>query len=69
MNHFHPEFEKTEYRGFVTAGKTVASLVTTYGGKALKLYVQDQDFNHVHRKKGKLLIGDLYDCSSPAIFF
>lgn len=49
VNHFHPEFEKTEYRGFVTAGKTVASLVNTYGSKALKLHVQDQDFNHVHK--------------------
>lgn len=47
MNHFHPEFEKAEYRGYATAGKTVASLVNTYGSKALKLHVQDQDFDHV----------------------
>lgn len=47
-NHFHPEFEETEYRGFVTAGRTVAALVNTYGNRALKLHVQDQDFNHVH---------------------
>ncbi|KAL6106836.1 uncharacterized protein ACO6RY_10606 [Pungitius sinensis] len=46
MNQFHPEFDTAEYRGFVTAGKTTASLVNTYGSKALVLKVQDQDFNH-----------------------
>lgn len=47
VNHFYPEFDMTEYRGFVTAGKTPASLVNTYGSKALMLHIQDQDFNHV----------------------
>lgn len=47
VNRFRPAFSKDEYRGFVTAGKTVASLVTTYGSKALKLHVEDQDFSHV----------------------
>lgn len=36
-----------EYHGFVTAGKSPASLVNTYGSKALMLHVQDQDFNNV----------------------
>ncbi|XP_039990154.1 cadherin-related family member 5 [Xiphias gladius] len=46
VNQFHPEFEKAEYHGFVTAGRNAASLVNTYGSKALMLHVQDQDFNH-----------------------
>ncbi|TWW76393.1 cadherin-related family member 5 isoform X1 [Takifugu flavidus] len=46
VNHFHPEFQNAEYRGFVSTGKTGASLVNTYGGKVLKLHVQDGDFNH-----------------------
>lgn len=36
-----------EYKGYVTAGKSPASLVNTYGSKALLLHVHDQDFNHV----------------------
>lgn len=47
MNQFYPEFDMAEYHGFVTAGKSPASLVNTYGSKALMLHVQDQDFNHV----------------------
>lgn len=47
VNHFYPEFDMTEYQGFVTAEKTHASLVNTYGSKALMLHVKDQDFNHV----------------------
>lgn len=47
VNHFHPEFDMTEYCGFVTAGKSLASLVNTYGNKALMLHVQDRDFNNV----------------------
>ncbi|XP_068459926.1 cadherin-related family member 5 [Clinocottus analis] len=46
VNQFHPEFNEAEYQGFVTVGKSAASLVNTYGSKALMLYVQDQDFNH-----------------------
>lgn len=47
VNQFPPEFDMTEYCGFVTAGKSLASLVNTYGNKALMLHVQDRDFNHV----------------------
>lgn len=39
-----------EYRGFVTAGNSPASLVNTYGSKALMLHVQDQDFNQVRTR-------------------
>ncbi|KAM8891999.1 cadherin-related family member 5 isoform 1-T2 [Spinachia spinachia] len=46
VNQFYPEFDTAEYQGFVTAGKTTASLVNTYGSKALVLKVQDRDFNH-----------------------
>lgn len=46
-NQFSPEFDKPEYRGFVVAGKSPASLVDTYGSKALVLHVHDQDFNQV----------------------
>ncbi|XP_019934109.2 cadherin-related family member 5 [Paralichthys olivaceus] len=44
VNHFHPVFDEAEYHGFVTAGKSAASLVNTYGGKVLTLHVKDQDF-------------------------
>lgn len=47
VNHFYPAFDMTEYQGFVPAGNSLASLVNTYGSKALMLHVQDQDFNHV----------------------
>lgn len=47
VNQFYPKFEMAQYRGFVTAGRSPASLVNTYGSKALMLHVQDQDFNHV----------------------
>lgn len=47
VNHFYPAFDKAEYHGFVTAGKSPASLVDTYGGKVLMLHVQDQDFEMV----------------------
>ncbi|XP_037622875.1 cadherin-related family member 5 [Sebastes umbrosus] len=46
VNRFYPEFDMAEYKGFVTAGKSAASLVKTYGSKALMLHVQDQDFDH-----------------------
>ncbi|XP_026221517.1 cadherin-related family member 5 isoform X2 [Anabas testudineus] len=46
VNQFYPEFDRAEYHGFVTAGKSSASLVNTYGSKALMLHVQDQDFNN-----------------------
>ncbi|XP_061677765.1 cadherin-related family member 5 [Syngnathoides biaculeatus] len=46
VNQFHPVFDKPEYQGFVTAGKSPASLVYTYGNRALMLHVQDQDFKH-----------------------
>ncbi|KAM9854758.1 uncharacterized protein ACBR49_003291 [Aulostomus maculatus] len=46
MNRFPPYFDKTEYQGFVTAAKSPASLVNTYGSKALMLNVQDEDFTH-----------------------
>ncbi|XP_008304480.1 cadherin-related family member 5-like [Stegastes partitus] len=44
VNQFYPEFDMAEYHGFVNAGKSSASLVNTYGSKALMLHVQDQDF-------------------------
>ncbi|KAM8860726.1 cadherin-89D isoform 1-T2 [Synchiropus picturatus] len=46
VNHFHPQFSMAEYKGFVSAGKSPLSLVNTYGGKALILHVQDQDFDN-----------------------
>ncbi|XP_077373117.1 protocadherin-15 isoform X2 [Festucalex cinctus] len=46
VNRFHPVFDMAEYHGFVTAGKSPASLVYTYGNRALMLHVQDQDFKH-----------------------
>ncbi|XP_061630245.1 cadherin-related family member 5 isoform X2 [Phyllopteryx taeniolatus] len=46
VNQFHPVFDMAEYHGFVTAGKSPASLVYTYGNRALMLHVQDQDFKH-----------------------
>lgn len=49
MNRFPPEFNLAEYHGFVTAGKSQASLVHTYGSVALVLNVRDQDFNQVRR--------------------
>ncbi|RVE71889.1 hypothetical protein OJAV_G00056520 [Oryzias javanicus] len=44
VNQFYPEFDVPEYRGFVIAGKSPVSLVSTYGSKALMLHVRDQDF-------------------------
>ncbi|XP_028286284.1 cadherin-related family member 5 [Parambassis ranga] len=46
VNKFYPEFDMAEYHGFVAARKSSASLVNTYGSKALMLHVQDQDFDH-----------------------
>ncbi|XP_028306513.1 uncharacterized protein LOC114465598 [Gouania willdenowi] len=46
VNQFHPEFDAAEYYGFVAAGNSPASLVKTYGGKALILRVDDQDFEY-----------------------
>ncbi|XP_051916362.1 protocadherin-15 isoform X1 [Hippocampus zosterae] len=46
VNRFHPVFDMAEYHGFVTAAKNPASLVYTYGNRALMLHVQDQDFKH-----------------------
>ncbi|XP_033941685.1 cadherin-related family member 5 [Pseudochaenichthys georgianus] len=46
VNQFHPEFDMAEYKGFVTATKSPASVVNTYGSKALMLHVQDKDFNN-----------------------
>ncbi|XP_035520778.1 cadherin-related family member 5 [Morone saxatilis] len=46
VNQFYPEFDMAEYQGFVNAGRSPASLVNTYGSKALMLHVQDQDFSH-----------------------
>ncbi|XP_077425369.1 uncharacterized protein LOC144054132 isoform X2 [Vanacampus margaritifer] len=46
VNRFHPVFDLAEYHGFVTAGNSPASLVYTYGNRALMLHVQDQDFKH-----------------------
>ncbi|XP_061577937.1 protein dachsous [Cololabis saira] len=43
-NLFNPQFDMNEYHGFVTAGQNAASLVNTYGTKALMLHVHDQDF-------------------------
>lgn len=47
VNLFYPEFNMAEYHGFVTAGQSPASLVITYGNKALMLHVHDQDFKQV----------------------
>lgn len=47
VNEFYPEFDRDEYQGFLIAGKNLASLVITYGNKALMLRVKDRDFNHV----------------------
>ncbi|CAG5958094.1 unnamed protein product [Menidia menidia] len=44
VNQFYPEFDKAEYHGFVTAGRSPASLVNSYGNMALMLHVKDQDF-------------------------
>ncbi|KAM9376075.1 protocadherin-15 [Pholidichthys leucotaenia] len=44
VNQFYPQFDMAEYHGFVTAGKSPASLVNTYGSEALILHVHDQDF-------------------------
>ncbi|XP_036963550.1 cadherin-related family member 5 [Acanthopagrus latus] len=46
VNEFYPEFDRDEYQGFLIAGKNLASLVITYGNKALMLRVKDRDFNH-----------------------
>ncbi|XP_078112990.1 uncharacterized protein LOC144522075 [Sander vitreus] len=46
VNKFYPQFDRVDYQGFVTAGNSPASLVYTYGSKALMLHVQDQDFTH-----------------------
>ncbi|XP_029909748.1 cadherin-related family member 5-like [Myripristis murdjan] len=46
VNQFLPEFDMAEYHGFVIAGKSPATLVNTYGSKALMLRVLDQDFMH-----------------------
>ncbi|KAF1386646.1 hypothetical protein PFLUV_G00097040 [Perca fluviatilis] len=46
VNKFYPQFDRVEYQGFVTAGNSPASLVYTFGSKALMLHVQDQDFHH-----------------------
>ncbi|XP_026167032.1 uncharacterized protein LOC113132865 [Mastacembelus armatus] len=45
VNQFYPQFDMAEYHGFVTAGRSSASLVNTYSSKALMLRVQDQDFD------------------------
>ncbi|XP_077452725.1 cadherin-related family member 5 [Stigmatopora argus] len=46
VNRYHPVFDMAEYHGFVMAGMSPASLVYTYGNRALMLHVQDQDFKH-----------------------
>ncbi|XP_068595976.1 cadherin-related family member 5 [Brachionichthys hirsutus] len=46
VNRFYPQFDTAEYKGFVAAGKSPASLVNTYGSVALMLHVHDQDFKH-----------------------
>ncbi|CAJ1056772.1 cadherin-related family member 5 [Xyrichtys novacula] len=46
VNRFLPEFEMSEYQGFVAGGRSPVSLVNTYGSRALMLHVQDQDFSH-----------------------
>jgi len=45
-NHFPPEFEATEYHGFVMEDKSIASLVNTYGSRVLMLRAHDPDFMH-----------------------
>lgn len=37
----------TKYQGFVSVEEASASLVNTYGNKALMLHVQDRDFDNV----------------------
>ncbi|KAM4618908.1 uncharacterized protein ACJ7VT_008176 [Polymixia lowei] len=46
VNRFLPEFDMTQYNGFVVEGKSPASLINTYGNKLLMLRVQDRDFMH-----------------------
>ncbi|KAM3870585.1 uncharacterized protein ACN63O_005711 [Diretmus argenteus] len=46
VNLFLPEFDMAVYHGFVTAGKSPAALVNTYGSKVLMLRVHDGDFTH-----------------------
>lgn len=53
VNNFHPAFEMAKYQGFVTVEKASASLVNTYGNKALMLHVQDRDFDNVSTKVRK----------------
>lgn len=67
VNQFYPEFAMAEYQGFVTAGKSPASLVNTYGSKVLVLHVHDQDFNHVCTPLHSTHIKD--DQSSSAFVF
>lgn len=46
VNRFHPVFEMAKYQGFVSVEEASASLVNTYGNKALMLHVQDRDFDN-----------------------
>lgn len=39
-----------KYQGFVVVEEASASLVNTYGNKALMLHVHDQDFDNVRAK-------------------
>ncbi|XP_010888717.2 cadherin-related family member 5 isoform X2 [Esox lucius] len=45
VNSFPPQFNRAEYRGFVTEGNSPASLVNTYGNTVLLLKTQDRDFS------------------------
>ncbi|XP_028823277.1 cadherin-related family member 5 isoform X2 [Denticeps clupeoides] len=50
-NRFPPQFERSEYRGFITDTTSPASLVITYGNELLVLQATDQDFtNEVNPK-------------------
>lgn len=54
VNNFHPVFEMAKYQGFVTVEKASASLVNTYGNRALMLHVQDRDFENVSAKNAQI---------------
>lgn len=63
-----------KYQGFVSVEEASASLVNTYGNKALMLHVQDRDFDNVtamntqYKNAERMLCVDLQRNQS-ALFF
>ncbi|TRY57876.1 hypothetical protein DNTS_017665 [Danionella cerebrum] len=45
-NKFHPQFNRSMYRGFVSESTSPASFVMTYGNRLLTLEAVDQDFSN-----------------------